>query len=307
MQLKENKKYNFLLKWGVIIIPLSIIILLIENQFVDDLKGGVSTYNNFFGVDRPKIMYVLFFLLGALLAPIYEEIIFRGNFIKNKVFKLISLGCLIIVGLIYSLNNYLIFGFLGIYLISFFLSKKKQSETRFKTVLVLNAILFSIMHNTIADYENFSTFSHSLQRLGIAFILLWITLNYKLIYSMIAHSIWNTILFSLVFYILVFPNDTVHQVENENLEVTWKTVNMFNNSRFESKDSLKYVYQTYLLKDVLKTSYLVSGEIDKKKNLEKSNTFKINDKTARYDFTIKLKDSTLQKKVQYQIKAFAKK
>jgi len=302
--ISPSKKYNFLIKWGVLFVLLSIVLSIVEQLFVETVSVNENTVlNNFFGNHRSKIQYLFLIIFGIFIAPLYEEVIFRGNFVKNKLIKSISLVGLVIVGSIYSLDNYLIFGCLVIYLLSFFLLKKKRSENRFKTVLVLNAILFSIMHNKITDYENFSVFFHSLQRLGIAFVLLWVTLNYKLIYSMIIHSLWNTTLFSLAFLSLMFPDNLEHKTENENLEVTWKTVNIFNNDRFESKDSLTYIYKTYLLKDVLSTSSIIVGEIDEKTK-NKINKFEIEDKTARYNIIIKLKDSSLYKNGNLYLESF---
>ena len=301
----SSKKYNFLIKWGVLVISLSFILSTIEQLFIENTSvNETSIRNNFFGDYSSKYHYLILFILGIFIGPLFEEAIFRGNFLRNKIFKSLSLFCLVLfVGFFYFESNFLVVGMLILYLVSIFSLRKKESEIKFKIALVLNALLFSLVHNDIEDYFYFSTFSYSIQRLGIAFILLWITLNYNLLCSFIFHSLWNTIFFSLVFLTLMFPNDLKHKAETKNLEVTWEAVGFLNNQKFESEDSLTYVYKTYLLKDVLNTSSFIVGEIDEKTR-KKINKFEIEDKTSRYDIIIKFKDSSLYRNGNLYLESF---
>ena len=108
----SSKKYNFLIKWGVLVISLSFILSTIEQLFIENTSvNETSIRNNFFGDYSSKYHYLILFILGIFIGPLFEEAIFRGNFLRNKIFKSLSLFCLVLfVGFFYFESNFLVAG-----------------------------------------------------------------------------------------------------------------------------------------------------------------------------------------------------
>jgi len=133
--IKEKKIYieNNLLKSGIIIFLGSLIGNIILSYCNESgFSSRVTRFNDF---------TLIHFIAAFTIAPVLEELIFRGIFTGKKIFKYVMyLG-----SLLYSilLQNYYLIPLLAIFIIAFELNKSKNISYH---IYYINAVLFGLMH-----------------------------------------------------------------------------------------------------------------------------------------------------------------
>ena len=192
-QTLSQRKFNWILKTGVISLALGLIILITSSENITPANfGGFS--------------FEFFFLAAVFFAPILEEVTFRGQHSTNNTIKIASLIAIILVT-ISQFSQWLNFT-LGLALIMVILLARtgRLSEAKYlPTYITLNSVLFALVHLGEGEFGlNTDTFLTFIQ-LGLGLICNWICLNFKLHNSIYFHMSWNFVLLSTLFFALQFP------------------------------------------------------------------------------------------------------
>ena len=113
---KKIYKENNLLKSGIIIFLGSLIGSIILSSFNEsEFSSRITRFNDF---------TLIHFIAAFTIAPVLEELIFRGIFTEKKIFKYVMyLGALLYILL---LQNYYLIPMLAIFIISYELNKNKD-------------------------------------------------------------------------------------------------------------------------------------------------------------------------------------
>lgn len=283
--ISKDKKHAWLLKRGLFLVPLSICLLLIQIAF----SGGIEHLEmppDTSGKSHSVLTVVLIAIIGVFIVPFYEEFLFRGVFLKRKIWIYTALIGSILFTLLMEPNgfsNYLLIPYLCAFLIWFYTGRKTKGL--FKIVLLLNAIFFESLHHQLIDFNYLVTYILFLMGIGFVFIAQWLVFNYTLLYSMTFHSIWNGLVFGLILFDLQIPNKTFHRAENEYFYVEWQEAPLFANKKVYFLEDTKQ-YKTYLIKD------LALRNQDTLSSIFGTQYYQTN-LNQRYDFLIKPKKKDL--------------
>lgn len=159
--IKEKKIYieNNLLKSGIIIFLGSLIGNIILSYCNESgFSSRVTRFNDF---------TLIHFIAAFTIAPVLEELIFRGIFTGKKIFKYVMyLG-----SLLYSilLQNYYLIPLLAIFIIAFELNKSKNISYH---IYYINAVLFGLMHYEFNDLKLLDTWIGIVMTSGMGLILI---------------------------------------------------------------------------------------------------------------------------------------
>jgi hypothetical protein len=161
------------------------------------------------------------FILGAILiAPLFEEITFRGFYTKAKALRIIAL-ILLPVFLVLGNVNWVYFNLLGTFLLTYGISLFKSDERRRNLSFLMNAALFASIH---WELEGFSSLFLPLNHFGFGLILIWTVLNYGLLKAVFTHALFNMITILLLLASLQFPDTTLYVKETDTYRMEWNRV-----------------------------------------------------------------------------------
>ena len=172
----------------------------------------------------------VFLLFGIVFAPVLEELSFRGLFLSNKKLIVVSLILLSCFSL-FSYENYYIIAIFVLLINTFFVYKFYPSKLLFKLICIFNALLFGFIHYQVDDFTSIDKGFIILFQISIGFLLIWVTLNFGLIKSMLVHAAYNAIALSFLIISVQFPDTKINTYEDENITVEWQRVPYFGNSR----------------------------------------------------------------------------
>lgn len=183
----KNYKNNKLLFWGLACIITSFITAFIINNL-----SSAKIENNM--LYRLNDLTIFQLVLALTLFPMLEEIVFRGIITNKRLLKFVFyLGCFFYI--IILKNFYL----LPILLLCAYFNEYSKNETIF---YFINALLFSLMHHSLDELNHLNTFYSLVGKFGGGIILIWIVINFGLIYSFLLHSFIN--FFALAWIILSY-------------------------------------------------------------------------------------------------------
>lgn len=214
----EKTKDNLLIKVGVTLFSCTSLLFL---YFYSDLEKLDVT---------PEIQKIksfsLLVILTLIIAPILEELTFRSVFAKFKFSFLLSTIC--IMGYILVTKNHYLLILLFLFIILFVMQKLGKMNVNRFFLYISNSIIFSLVHYKTNDFNNFITIIPMFFQLSVGLILIWITLNYGLIKSVLFHFFYNFIFILVLFYTLQFPNITSHSIEYNEILLTWNKTPILN-------------------------------------------------------------------------------
>lgn len=244
-----------------------------------DVKPPMGRVNQF---DSIPILALLIF--GSVIAPILEELSFRGFFSSSNKLKLAAfIGFLAYTSLIlfskYSIGlavaNALIF------LVLITLYTKFKSNIIFVLFVISNAVVFGLIHYSAEDFANHS-YPFVLVQTVLGLFLTWITINSRLSIAMIFHGAWNLIAFSSMLVSLQFVSEEVQVFEKDNVKITYKLVPVLDSST----TTITNEYDKVIGKNVTIKTLLDLALIEPNLKGKYSSVVPM----ARYDFTIEFKD-----------------
>ena len=213
---REGKIYheNYLLKYGLVIFVASLIINIIWSYYnTSGFSSRVIRFNNF---------TLIHFIAAFTIAPVVEEFIFRGIFTGKKIFKYITyLGS---IGYLLLLQNYYLIPLLLIFIVLFELGKKKQINTY---IYYINALLFGFMHYEINDLKIVDTWIGIVMTASIGLVLIWMTINLGLLFSMLLHALNN--FFAVAVIIAAHENSdmSLKKIETKDFTMEYQPVSFF--------------------------------------------------------------------------------
>lgn len=273
--IKIFKKYNFnyLLLTGATIFCCNMLIYLIISKFYSNQINSLSRF------DSINNYYLLVFS-ALVIAPIFEELFFRGYFTNNTFLKIFSfVGC---VFYIYITGNSYLYVF--IFILVFLHFVKKIYTVYF---YVINSTLFSLVHYKLYDFKSMITIIPMFFQFSFGLILIWVVLNFNLFKSIITHFLFNLFFIIILTIPLQFPNN-----ENKNFDYLGYNINCRKIPFFNNKNTIISIPNDY-------TISAENVDINKFYNSFNSNSKKIkinvDNKFYKYKINIKRIDSTANK------------
>lgn|SRR5699024_10916060 len=268
----SSYKENWLLKWGAISFLLLIILIFLNYFHLVELSViyGSQSGNQL----------IRFVFMGALIAPVIEEIAFRGIFLKSKIW--IFLGFIIMGGYAIKLTNiiFIIFYFIHIVLFLIWYSGSRENISFKRSIYIINAVLFTVAHIT-EEYSLFSldTALQIISGITVTFFCIWLVINFNLASAIMFHILWNSMFLSVHLLELQYPDTTIYTIENEAIRIDLQQNKLYPfDSHYKILNDSTQVYSNYILKD------LIINHDDKYEQKEKDRP---------YNLTITLKDTLL--------------
>lgn len=218
MQIKNTK--NWLLISGGLLLSTSLFIIFLvglKAPYKDPTYGGFSS----------KI--IDFFILPLIVAPIFEEIAFRGFLVKNKVIHVLFLILSIIISFLAGFSIYLFFILILIYLL-YVLNRIYKKNWLLTLLILLSAYQFSIMHYNFDLIFSFRIIPFLLVQFSAGLILSWLIINKSMITAIIFHSSWNLIIISIMLFGLQFVNSNAQYLEFNGYVMEWSRKPIFNSN-----------------------------------------------------------------------------
>lgn len=180
---------------------------------------------------------LIHFIAAFTIAPVLEELIFRGIFTGRKNFKYVMyLGSLLYIVL---LQNYYLIPLLAIFIIAFELNRSKNIPYY---VYYINALLFGLMHYEFDDLKLLDTWIGVVMTSGMGLVLIWMVLNFGLIYSILLHALNNFVAVAIIVLGNETSDMTLKKVETEDFTMKYQRVSFFikdGNMEVENNKSLK--------------------------------------------------------------------
>ena len=191
---------------------------------------------------------LLSFLLGVIIVPIVEEIVFRGLYTQKKIFIWVyGIG---VFSYILLTKTYLVS--IPVFLVHLWIiGQQKKGVNRYVFLgYFINSLLFSVMHINITKEFEVLILLQTGVRLGIGMILIWLVLNFNLFVSIVVHALHNFIIFLLQF--MVFYSNINPLVDNnvniDNYKLEWQVnITLFTSKKISLiNDTLKCHNCTFL-------------------------------------------------------------
>jgi membrane protease YdiL (CAAX protease family) len=225
---KIFKRYNFnyLILSGAIIFCCTMLIYIIITKFYINEINSLSRF------DSINNYYLLIFS-ALVIAPIFEELFFRGYFTNNSFLKFFSLiGCSVYI---YITGNSYLFIFVFILVILHFL--KKIDRVYF---YIINSILFSLVHYKLYDFKSLITIIPMFSQFSFGLILIWVVLNFNLFKSIVTHFLFNLFFVIILTLPLQFP-----QIESKNFNYLGYNFNYSKTPFFNNKNTIILIPNDY--------------------------------------------------------------
>lgn len=218
---KILKKYNFnyLLLTGATIFCCTMLIYIIISKFYSNEINSLSRF------DSINNYYLLIFS-ALVIAPIFEELFFRGYFTNNSFLKIFSFaGCSFYIYV--TDNSYL---YIFVFILVFLHFVKKINRIYF---YVFNSVLFSLVHYKLYDFKSIITIIPMFFQFSFGLILIWVILNFNLFKSIITHFLFNLFFIIILTFPLQFP-----QKENKNFDYLGYNISSSKTPFFKNKNTI---------------------------------------------------------------------
>lgn len=158
--------------------------------------------------------YFVVFTLPVLVAPIIEEIRFRGFLTNNKVLQALFL-LLTPLGLIVTGWNTLIFLLMVMVYSLFFIYKSYSQDWILDLLLIVSALFFSIHHLPSEASLTMSWLPFLAISFSLGLILSWIVINKSIWRAMLFHGAWNLLMAIIILLSLQLVSEDLHIAEGD--------------------------------------------------------------------------------------------
>lgn len=224
----KRTKFNWILKWATLLGCLFVI---------GYIFFGDSLFLNTSRANFDNISIYVFLLSSICIAPIYEEITFRGILGTKKTPRILSL--ILIVPVTFAMG----FGSYPFYIVSLFavlaccivlIATTKVNwdlEKKITFNVLATSLLFATMHYNFSDFKLYTiVFTLSLH-LSLGLFFSWVMLNYGLLLSIGAHMLYNGIIAATVVFSLQFIDTAPKELVVDNVKMEWRQVPLLENTR----------------------------------------------------------------------------
>ncbi|WP_165764558.1 CPBP family intramembrane glutamic endopeptidase [Flavobacterium cyanobacteriorum] len=167
----------------------------------------------------------LFLVSTLLIAPIVEELVFRGIFLGKKLFfPLFYMGSSFFC--VVTENYYLL-----IFPVLFLLFRGVIFKN-FLVVSILNTTLFALVHYHVSDFTDLYSFVPVFFQFSLGLVLIWVTLNYGIKKSMVVHFILNFAFLLPLLLALQFPEKQFSLFNRNSIEFKLEKTSVFGATAF---------------------------------------------------------------------------
>lgn len=267
MQVIGDKK-NWMIVSGVLLLFTSLFVILYFDVTLPYSKSRFESTGTFF---------VKFFIAPLLIAPVIEELLFRGFLSRSKVvnalFLLLGVGALFFFNFHWVLVILILLTYV-VYL-SYFYTK---IEWLLDVAILLSALVFGSVHYSAEELNFLQTLPFFLVQFSGGLILSWVIYTKNFLSGVISHAVWNLIIVGISLYGLQFVDTTTSKTAYGESSMVYKKVPIF----YSSVSSYKIEDQELIAKnmtvfDVIK--YMDERYLD---------TFNITTPYMKYDIHISL-------------------
>lgn len=267
MQVIGDKK-NWMIVSGVLLLFSSLFVILYFDLTLPYSKSRFESTGTFF---------VKFFIAPLLIAPVIEELLFRGFLSRSKVvnalFLLLGVGALFFFNFHWVLVILILLTYV-VYL-SYFYTK---IEWLLDVAILLSALVFGSVHYSAEELNFLQTLPFFLVQFSGGLILSWVIYTKNFLSGVISHAVWNLIIVGISLYGLQFVDTTTSKTAYGESSMVYKKVPIF----YSSVSSYKIEDQELIAKnmtvfDVIK--YMDERYLD---------TFNITTPYMKYDIHISL-------------------
>ncbi len=231
--------------------------ILIPSSLIKTSRTEIGLFNdsNFF----------ITFLFIVIIAPIYEEFIFRGVFSTKNIVTIAAsiLLPLIVAGTLYFNYNNWIF-YIGTILAlgtSFANYWVKNIKIIKVGVYIVFALLFALIHWSNQDFNSLTNLYLLLPHFSLSLVLSWITLNFSLLKSILSHLLYNCVLFAFGTIGLFFFDNKLHKTEFNNSILEWQKTSFFSSESTLKTNLNGYTFEETTLIDINKL--ILSNKLNK--------------------------------------------
>lgn len=158
---------------------------------------------------------------GIIIAPLIEEIAFRGFFNRIAWIMVLSSTLLLLFILIASDQWLIVLPPTALFLFFYFLDRNRESRY-FDLAILFNAVAFGMLHYQIADVTNLRTIFHPLAQSSLGLLFAWVAVNFTLRSAIVTHASWNALLFLTSLLFLQFFLEDKQSYNNDSGTITWE-------------------------------------------------------------------------------------
>lgn len=209
----SEKSHNILLKTAIVCYGL----FFCWYGFTDFTFESSTIYDN-----STRLSLGVELILAVLLAPIFEECIFRAPLlIKTKLWRIVALiaGLLLLTFGLFRLQ--LQFFVIAAWLFTVAILGKKNH----KSLIWISILAFALSHMAFEDGLSLDGIALFVFFLASGSLLTWVFLNFGLIKAILFHSVYNLIAFLLYLMVLNYGFDDSKKstcLENHNTCIEWQ-------------------------------------------------------------------------------------
>jgi membrane protease YdiL (CAAX protease family) len=228
--------------------------------------------------DSSLPLYFKLVLAPLILAPIFEEILFRGFLSKSNSIKILFFLTGFISIFLFDFHKATVLLILFLYaLFASFLYTK--NNFLLNLLILLSSFIFATIHYSIEELYSFQTLPFLLGKFSLALILGWIVYNNNIFAAIFFHAVWNLIVILFFLHSLQYVEKKLVVSDFEESIITYEKVPIFSsNVSSYSIDEKELIVKNMAIEDVIK--YMDRKYLD---------TFNIRAPYMRYNIHVILK------------------
>ena len=268
MQVIGDKK-NWMIVSGVLLLLSSLVVILYFDVTLPYSKSRFESTGTFF---------VKFFIAPLLIAPVIEELLFRGFLSRSKVLN--ALFLILGVGALFFFNFHWILVLLILLTYALYLTYHYTNiESLLNVSILLSAIVFGSVHYSVEELNFLHTLPFFFVQFSGGLILSWVIYTKNFLSGVISHVVWNMIIVGISLYGLQFVDSTTSKTAYGESSMVYEKVPIFHSSvsSFKIEDQ-ELIVKNMTVFDVVK--YMDERYLD---------TFNITTPYMKYDIHISLK------------------
>ncbi|MDG1277429.1 MAG: CPBP family intramembrane metalloprotease [Algoriphagus sp.] len=208
------KNRNWLIVSGSIILSLTLFYLIFFKVMPPLDSNGPSSFSSF---------YVVAFVIPVLIAPILEEVRFRGFLTNSKVLQGLFL-LLTPLSLVLTGWNTPVFILMLILYSLFFIYKYYHLPWVLDLLLIVSALFFSSHHLPTGVDFSWPWLPFLAISFSGALIFSWVIINKSFWWAVLFHGSWNLVLGIIFLFGLQFVSEDLKIIEADNYKFEWKRV-----------------------------------------------------------------------------------
>lgn len=212
--LLSGKHKNWLLYTAGILLFILIIlfVFVVDYQYLMDnsSRGSIASDINPF----------LLLFMAVVIAPVFEEVTFRGYLTNKKILQWATV-ILLLAYIVLSGYNPLSIVLYILFIILFIINVKTNKEVVKDSLIIINSLLFTAIHYKASDFSDINLIAPMLSQLLLALILSWVVINYTIIHAMICHALMNGLIIGSGIIYSLSTESEVHVVKSDKAVIEW--------------------------------------------------------------------------------------